>query len=43
MTEDLVTENEQEQEDELFEHYRFTADPGQDLLRIDKFFLVYSC
>ena len=39
MTEDLVTENEQEQEDELFEHYRFTADPGQDLLRIDKFLL----
>lgn len=24
-------------EQELFEHYRFTADPGQSLLRIDKF------
>lgn len=24
-------------DDDLFEHYRITADPGQDLLRIDKF------
>ena len=28
-----------EPEDELFEHHRFSADPGQDLLRIDKFLL----
>ncbi len=26
-------------EDELFEHYRFKADPGQELLRIDKFLM----
>ena len=32
-TEDNKTE-------ELFEHYNFTADPGQDLLRIDKFLLL---
>lgn len=25
------------QEEELFEHYRFVADPGQSLMRIDKF------
>jgi 23S rRNA pseudouridine1911/1915/1917 synthase len=27
------------EEEELFEHYRFTADPGQELLRIDKFLI----
>lgn len=32
-TEDIV----QEEEEELFEHHRFTADKGQSLLRIDKF------
>lgn len=26
-------------EDELFEHYRFIADPGQEVVRIDKFLL----
>jgi len=26
--------------EELFEHYNFTADPGQDLLRIDKFLML---
>ena len=30
---------ENEQEDELFEHHRIIADPGQDLLRIDKFLM----
>jgi 23S rRNA pseudouridine1911/1915/1917 synthase len=28
---------EEEPEQEMFEHYRFNADPGQSLLRIDKF------
>ena len=32
--EDIESENSNE---ELFEHYRFTADPGQNPLRIDKF------
>lgn len=27
----------EQQEQEMFEHYRFTADPGQSMLRIDKF------
>ena len=26
-------------EEELFEHYRLTADPGQEPLRIDKFLM----
>jgi len=30
-------EENQEKEDELFEHYRFSADPGQKVLRIDRF------
>jgi 23S rRNA pseudouridine1911/1915/1917 synthase len=30
-----------EQEQELFEHHRFTVDPGQELLRIDKY-LMYK-
>ncbi|HLP72625.1 MAG TPA: RluA family pseudouridine synthase [Bacteroidales bacterium] len=34
MAEDELPE---QQEQELFEHYRFTADPGQSMLRIDKF------
>src|SRR5512133_1859045 len=32
-----MTEEELVDQQELFEHYRFTADPGQSLLRIDKF------
>lgn len=37
MNEDIQeTEGEEE---ELFEHYRFKADPGQELLRIDKFLM----
>ncbi len=31
-----ATDNEEE---ELFEHYRFRADPGQEVLRIDKFLM----
>lgn len=34
---DDIEHAEQNGGDELFEHYRFTADPGQSLLRIDKF------
>jgi len=34
MREEEIVENE---EQELFEHYRFEVDPGQKLLRIDKF------
>ena len=32
-------ENLNEEEDELFEHYHIQVDPGQDLLRIDKFLM----
>jgi 23S rRNA pseudouridine1911/1915/1917 synthase len=32
-----MTEEEIAEQQELFEHYRFKADPGQSLLRIDKF------
>lgn len=37
MIEDL--EYESEQEEELFEHHRFKADPGQEMIRIDKFLI----
>lgn len=37
MSEDL--EFDSEQEEELFEHYRFKADPGQEMIRIDKFLI----
>ncbi len=30
---------EESQEDELFEHHRFVADPGQEPLRVDKFLM----
>jgi 23S rRNA pseudouridine1911/1915/1917 synthase len=32
-----MTEEELAEQQELFEHYRFTAHPGQSILRIDKF------
>ena len=32
-----MAEEEQIDQQELFEHFRFKADPGQSLLRIDKF------
>ena len=35
--EELIEPEEQETEQELFEHFRFIVDPGQALLRIDKF------
>lgn len=34
---DLTDLIEKDSEQELFEHHRFTVDPGQDLLRIDKY------
>lgn len=37
---ELQEEGEQEQTQEMFEHYRFEADKGQELLRIDKFLMV---
>jgi 23S rRNA pseudouridine1911/1915/1917 synthase len=38
--EKIISQGETEtEEDELFEHYRFTSDPGQEFLRIDKFLL----
>ena len=30
-----------DQEDELYEHYRFMADKGQDPLRIDKYLVNF--
>lgn len=32
-------ENDSEQDEELFEHYRFKADPGQEIVRIDKYLI----
>jgi len=32
-----MAEEESEDQQELFEHYRYTSDPGQSLLRIDKY------
>jgi len=37
MSEDILPE--EEQDDELFEHHRITADPKQSLIRIDKFLM----
>ncbi|MAZ26047.1 MAG: RNA pseudouridine synthase [Cytophagaceae bacterium] len=34
-------ENEQEQDDELYEHYSFTAGKGQEPLRVDKFLMNF--
>jgi len=34
MEEEINTEPSQ---DDLYEHYKFTADPGQEIIRIDKF------
>jgi 23S rRNA pseudouridine1911/1915/1917 synthase len=39
MQEDFENIDNEENEEELFEHYRFRADPGQEILRIDKFLL----
>jgi 23S rRNA pseudouridine1911/1915/1917 synthase len=34
---DYIEEQYQEESDELFEHYRIIVDPGQSMIRIDKF------
>jgi len=39
MQENIEEESEGNGEDELFEHYNFIVDPGQEVLRIDKFLL----
>lgn len=36
---DEPIEQEENEEEELFEHFRFKADPGQEIIRIDKFLL----
>ena len=37
MTEEAIEQN--EDQEELFEHYSYVADAGQELLRIDKFLM----
>ena len=39
MQEDFENSENEDNEEELFEHYRFKVDPGQEILRIDKFLL----
>ena len=39
MQEEFEDIENEENEEELFEHYRFKVDPGQEILRIDKFLL----
>ncbi len=36
---DELDDNSLEQDEELYEHHSFTADPGQELIRIDKFLM----
>jgi len=38
MIEDIVNDSENDEE-ELFEHYKFKADPGQEIVRIDKYLI----
>ena len=35
-----LDEVENDEEEELFEHYRFKSDPGQEILRVDKFLMA---
>jgi len=39
MTDQIDTETEEDENEELFEHYRFSADKGQEVLRIDKYLM----
>ena len=39
MLEDYDLSDEESENDELFEHYAFSADPGQEVIRVDKFLL----
>ncbi|MBQ53157.1 MAG: RNA pseudouridine synthase, partial [Leeuwenhoekiella sp.] len=38
---DFKTEGPDEQDDELYEHYSFTAGKGQEPLRVDKFLMNF--
>ncbi len=35
----VIQDDSENEEEELYEHYRFKADPGQEIIRIDKFLL----
>ncbi|MEA1877141.1 MAG: RluA family pseudouridine synthase [Bacteroidota bacterium] len=37
MTESLIASEDNEEQEDLFEHFRYVADKGQGLLRVDKF------
>ena len=37
--EEHVISDEDHQDDEMYEYHRFTADPGQSPLRVDKFLI----
>ncbi len=39
MQEEIEEFDKELQEDELFEHYRFVSDPGQEIVRIDKYLI----
>lgn len=39
MSENSVNKEDEVNSEELFEHYKFIADPGQEVLRIDKFLM----
>ena len=39
MTEEIEEVEDDSTSEELYEHYRFVADPGQETLRIDKFLM----
>lgn len=39
MREELDSEKDLQEEEELYEHYKFVADPGQEVVRIDKYLL----
>ncbi len=39
MIEEGLDVDQEQEDDELYEHYRFKADPGQEIVRIDKFLI----
>ncbi|MDG1146962.1 MAG: RluA family pseudouridine synthase, partial [Crocinitomicaceae bacterium] len=39
MSEEILEAEDQSGSEEMFEHYRFEADPGQEVVRIDKFLM----
>lgn len=40
MKEEEVYDDDSNDEEELYEHYKFTADKGQEMIRVDKFLMV---